>query len=248
MGISKKEIIEKLRGERFKALNEQNELEKKLMVNNAKEFLAWIEISKYLEELKNIEDTIIAEDIEAKLDPELQINFETFIQDVSLEGFKESFFSIFSEYLDEELVKAYDNFLSKKGLMAVFLEMRDNLDLTEEKIKEKFRLEFEKWLKHNPEVRPGEKYIAFNSLKNKIESAAYEKLDRMTKHYINSFPSNSPKEAMESLKMAESLIDLICEYIVNKTNNRLIDISKQYKTVSEILYKNIIKLQKEEEY
>jgi|GEM_PF-3848067 len=248
MGITKKEIIEKLRGERFKALNEQSELEKKLMENNAKEFLAWIEISKYLDELKDIEDTIITEDIEAKLDPELQVNFETFIQDVSLDGFRESFYSMFSEYLDDQLLKAYDNFLSKKGLMAEFLEMRDNLDLEEERIKRRFRSEFEKWSKNNPEVRPGEKYVAFHTLKKKIENAAYEKLDRMTKNYINSFPSNSPKEAMESLKMAESLIDLICEYIVNKTNNRLIDITKQYKTASKILYKNIIKLQKEENY
>lgn len=248
MGISKKEIIEKLRGERFKALNEQDELEKKLMASNAKEFLAWIEISKYLDELKDIEDTIITEDIEAKLDPELQINFETFIQDVSLDGFRDSFYSIFNEYLDDQLVKAYDNFLSKKGLMAVFLEMRDNLHLTEEKIKKKFRLAFTKWSKDNPETLPEDKYKAFHSLKKKIEEAAYEKLNRMTKNYIKSFPSNSPKEAMESLKMAESLIELMCEYIVNKTNSRLMEITKQYKTVSEILYKNIIKLQKEEEY
>ena len=101
--MTRKEILEKIRGERFKAFNQAEELEKEIMEKCPDIFQKWLELEKYKDNLKEIQEEVLSEATEEQVDPYLRSNVDLVLKEIISDDFHDKFGKIFNSYLEGEM-------------------------------------------------------------------------------------------------------------------------------------------------
>ncbi|WP_291727681.1 hypothetical protein [Bernardetia sp.] len=245
MNISREQIQDKINAEKFKALQDLKQVELRLFENCKTDFMKWLELTEFLEKLKEAEHELVHDSQQEMIDLELKSNFELFVEKIIATNFKDEFQSIFTDYVDDEVEKALEKFLANKGLMGVMIHLRNHMDAETNKLRFKLFKDFEDWnfqTKPNRAAKESMKQsMNFLQVVKEIEYLAQKRLDKITEEFVESLDNKSLQEATTSIQLSETLIQSVMQFVFNEIERKLNVMMEEYKTVSQILQENIKK-------
>ncbi|WP_338790075.1 hypothetical protein [Bernardetia sp. MNP-M8] len=241
MSPSKKQIQDKINSEKFKALQDLKQVELRLFESNKTDFVKWLELTEFLEKLKEAEYDLIYDQEQELQDLELSANFETIVKEIVENNFEDKFQAVFADYLDKEVEKALAKFLTNKGLMGVMIHLRNHMDAESHKLKMKLLDAQMDWIVKNQKTQSLEESMHFMRMTKQIERVAEKRLDEITEEFIESLDTKTLQEAATSIQLSESLIKSVMQFVFERVQDKLNIILEEYKTVSLILQENIKK-------
>ncbi|MEM6298778.1 MAG: hypothetical protein AAF740_08840 [Bacteroidota bacterium] len=246
MAFERQDLIDKMSYERFRLKMKIQELEKVLIEKSPKEFQAWLSYNEALEELNEFQYSLLEDEDDLLNNEYLKVHFERFVLEIINDDFKDKFYTIFNYYIESELKGAYDSFLADKGLMAVFLKLRNYLDVEESRVRDKIWADIEEWeLKQwngeVPKLPARENVNMLLKIRRTVEQSARKRLEEITDEYLENLQDENHQSIMNSIRLSESIIASVCEFVSNSLNEKLQSVVREYQIVSEVLQKNIKK-------
>ncbi len=241
MNASRKQIQDKINSEKFRALQDLKQVELRLFENSKHDFIKWLELTEFLEKLKEAEYDLIHDQKQELQDLELTANFETIVKEIVENNFEDNFQAVFTDYLDKEVEKTLEKFLTNKGLMGVMIHLRNHMDAESHKLKMKLLDAQMNWIVQNQKTQSLEESMNFMRMTKQIERIAERRLDEITEEFIESLDTKTLQEAATSIQLSESLIKSVMQFVFERIEGKLNVIMEEYKTVSTILQENIKK-------
>jgi hypothetical protein len=241
MKASKKQIRDRIIEEKYKAFQDLKQIELRIIETHQKDFERWIALSEYFEELEKTEYELIHEDIEEEQDVELRTLFEMTTKQIIDSSSRDTFHTIFTDYLEKDVQDTLEKFLANKGLMGVMINLREYMDVASKELTIKMFKEHDNWISKDPNKDFMKEFRIFTSMRKQIDILAQERLDEITEEFVNSLDTKTLKEAALSVQLSESLIKTTMEFVFNRIEGKLNVIMEEYKTVSTILQENIKK-------
>ncbi|WP_375562795.1 hypothetical protein ACE193_09800 [Bernardetia sp. OM2101] len=241
MSPSKKQIRDRIIEEKYKAFQDLKQIELRLMETHKKDFEKWIALNEYFEELERTEYELIHEDIEEEHDVELRTLFEMTTKQIIDMSSRDTFHTVFTDYLEKDVQDAVEKFLNNKGLMGVMIHLREYMDVASKELTLKMFKEHDNWVSKDPKKDSFQEMKTFMKMRKQIEVLSQNRLDEITEEFVNSLDNKTLKEAALSVQLSESLLKTTMDFVFNRIEEKLNVIMEEYKTVSLILQENIKK-------
>lgn len=241
MKASKKQVRDKIIEEKYKAFQDLKQIELRLMETHKKDFERWIALNEYFEELEKTEYELIHEDIEEEQDIELRTLFEMTTKQIIDASSRDTFHTVFTDYLEKEVQDTLEKFLANKGLMGVMMHLREYMDVVSKELTHKMFKEHDNWVSKDAKKDSFTEMRVFMKMRKQIEILSQERLDKITEEFVNSLDNKTLKEAALSIQLSESLIKSVMQFVFERVQDKLNIILGEYKTVSTILQENIKK-------
>lgn len=241
MSPSKKQIQDKINSEKFKVLQDLKQVELRLIESNQNDFAKWLELTEFLEKLREAEYELIYDREQEFRDLELTANFETIVKEILEDNFEDNFQAIFADYVDKEVEKTLEKFLANKGLMAVMIHLRNHMDADSDKLKKKLLAAQMDWIIENGKEETLKESMKFFRMTKQIDRLAERRLDEITEEFVASLDTKTLREAATSIQLSETLLKSVMQFVFERIESKLNVIMEEYKTVSLILQENIKK-------
>ncbi len=241
MKASKKQIRARIIEEKYKAFQDLKQIELRLTETHKKDFEKWIALNEYFEELEKTEYELIHEDIEEEQDIELRTLFEITTKQIIDSSSRDSFHTVFTDYLEKDVRETVEKFLVNKGLMGVMINLREYMDVASKELSHKMFKEHDNWISKDPNKDLFKEMRKFMKMRKQIEVLSQNRLDKITEEFVNSLDTKTLKEAALSVQLSEDLIKSVMQFVFERIEAKLNVMMEEYKMVSTILQENIKK-------
>lgn len=237
--MDKKEILAKLKKEKLSIKKKIEELEIQISNTLYIEYQEINELKTYYNEIESIEDDLLINLPVERDNQKLRHSFEEFTKVILEDNFDDKFYSIFNDFLTEELKSVYSNFLAEKGIMGVLIKLRDYIEFEEKELRKKMLDKHSELYAQREGETFRDKIKRVNKARKLIEEKAKEELNSITEEYLDSLKNREYLDTIKSLQLSESLIRSVGEYLANQISNQIQIYIEEHTTVSKILQENI---------